>query len=46
VHDSTIFASSLAADIAVPVFMLLCAPIVFSRRSSAGPAQDSRVAVG
>jgi hypothetical protein len=41
VHDSTIFARSLAADIAVPVFLLLCAPTVLERRAAAGPGPDS-----
>jgi hypothetical protein len=41
VHDSRIFARSLAADIAVPVFLLLCAPTVFGRRAAAGPAAVS-----
>lgn len=37
-HDSTILYRSLAADIAVPVFLLLCAPAVLRRRASGTPA--------
>jgi hypothetical protein len=47
VHDSTILARSVAADVAVPVFLLLCAPRVLGRRRSlAGPGPEAHVAVG
>jgi hypothetical protein len=37
-HDATILARGPVADIAVPVFLLLCAPAVLGRRTSvAGP---------
>jgi hypothetical protein len=45
VHDSTILGRSLVADIAVPVFLLLCAPTVFGRQAPAGPATEVRVGV-
>jgi hypothetical protein len=45
-HDSTIFARSLAADVAVPVFLLLCAPTVFGRRAASGVATAAQVPTG
>jgi hypothetical protein len=46
VHDSTILTRSLIADIAVPVFLLLCAPTALRRGRMAGPAAESHVAIG
>jgi len=37
-HDSTILTRSLIADIAVPVFLLLCAPAVFTKPGTAPTA--------
>jgi hypothetical protein len=45
-HDSMILRRSLAADIAVPVFLLLCAPAVLGRRVSAGPVAAAHAGVG
>jgi hypothetical protein len=44
--DSTILGRSLAADIAVPVFLLMCAPAVFDRRAAVGSGTPSPVGVG
>jgi hypothetical protein len=45
-HDPTILTRSLAADVAVPVFLLLCAPRALGRGQMAGPATESHVAIG
>jgi hypothetical protein len=42
-HDSTILGRSLVADVAVPVLLVLCAPTVFGRRSTAAPAASAPV---
>lgn len=41
-HDSTILARGLAADVAVPVFLLLCAPAVLRRRPADSLAPSTR----
>jgi hypothetical protein len=40
-HDSTILGRSVIADVAVPVFLMLCAPAVFGLASRAADGTDA-----